>query len=145
MAESYASAVIPAPVDRVWQRFGDFAGLAEWHPAVTALELEGGAPTEVGVVRRLWLSDGSPIRERLTAFDSISRGYGYEMLEGPFQVRTYRAAVRLAPVTATGATFAEWSACYDTDADQEAELDRVFVTEVFASGLAGLARFYTDE
>ncbi|SDK09093.1 Polyketide cyclase / dehydrase and lipid transport [Actinopolyspora mzabensis] len=145
MAESYSSALVQAPVDRVWRVFGDFAALADWHPAIIAGELEqDSSPFAVGAVRELRLADGSTVRERLIAFDSLRRSYGYEMLEGPFQVRNYRAMVRVAPVTTTGATFAEWWASYDPapepDTDRAAELDRVFREDVFATGLAALGR-----
>ncbi|ASU78279.1 SRPBCC family protein [Actinopolyspora erythraea] len=141
MAESYSSALVDAPVERVWRVFGDFAALADWHPAITAGEIEqNSSPFVVGAVRKLWLADGSTVRERLVSFDSVRCSYGYEMLEGPFPVRNYRATVRVTPVTATGATFAEWSAHYDADADQVVELDRVFREDVFAAGLAALAR-----
>ncbi|SFT65942.1 Polyketide cyclase / dehydrase and lipid transport [Actinopolyspora lacussalsi subsp. righensis] len=150
MAQSYSSALVQVPVDRVWRVFGDFAALADWHPAITAGEIEqGSSPFAVGAVRKLRLADGSTVRERLVAFDSFRRSYGYEMLEGPFPVRNYRATVRVAPVTDTGVTFAEWSACYDITTDPEtdhraADLDRVFREDVFATGLAALGRICAE-
>lgn len=145
MAESYSSAIVEAPPERVWRVLGDFAALADWHPSITAGEIENdSSPFAAGAVRKLWLADGSTVRERLIAFDSSPRSYGYEMLEGPFPVRNYRAAVRVMPVTSTGATFAEWSARFDAEAEQIAELDRVFSEDVFAAGLAALTRICAD-
>ncbi|WP_019854654.1 SRPBCC family protein [Actinopolyspora mortivallis] len=145
MAESYASIVIAAPARRVWQWFGDFGGLAQWHPGIAELEMEDGAgPREVGAVRRLWLGDGTRVRERLVALDEVGHSHTYEMLEGPFPIRSYRATVRVRPVTATGESFAEWWARYDADAEREAELDRTFAEGVFATGLAELARRHAE-
>ncbi len=36
MATSYASTVIDAPADRVWERIRDFNGLASWHSGLVA-------------------------------------------------------------------------------------------------------------
>lgn len=139
MAKSYASAVIPAPADRVWSVVRDFNGLAESHPVITASTIEGGRPAaEVGCVRSLTLEDGGVVRERLVALDDQDRCYSYEMLEGPFPIRTYVATIRVRPITDSDESFVEWHAHYDAEAADEAELDRTFSAGVFATGLKGL-------
>ncbi|RCW43179.1 polyketide cyclase/dehydrase/lipid transport protein [Halopolyspora algeriensis] len=141
MAKAYASAVIAATADRVWQIVRDFNGLPEWHPAIASSEIEGSRPSaEVGCVRRLTMRDGGTVRERLTALDDLDRSYTYEIVEGPFPIRRYLATIRVAEITATGSAFAEWYAHYDADAADEPELDRTFSVGVFAAGLQGLSR-----
>ncbi|GAA2813468.1 SRPBCC family protein [Saccharopolyspora taberi] len=138
MAKSYASAVIPASVDAVWSVVREFNGLPEWHPGVEHSEIEGGGEVVVGCIRALRLADGAPVREQLTHLDDLARSTGYEMLEGPFPIRRYLATVRLAPVTDTGQTFAEWWVDFDAEAADEPELVRTLAGTVFAPGLAAL-------
>lgn len=139
MAKSYASAVIPASVEQVWAVVRDFDGLPQWHPAISSSSLADGArPTEVGAVRELALPDGGQIREQLVALDDVERSLSYEMLEGPFPIRSYRATVRAFPVSGGQQCFVEWYAHYDAEAADEAELDKTFGQGVFATGLRGL-------
>ncbi len=139
MAKSYASAVLPAPADRAWESVRDFDGLAGTHPGISASTIEDGRPaSEVGCVRRLTLRDGSVVRERLVALDDTDRSYTYEMLEGPFPIRSYVATIRVRPITSGQECFVEWYAHYDADAAEEEQLDRTFSAGVFATGLKGL-------
>ncbi|WP_433869541.1 SRPBCC family protein [Saccharopolyspora sp. CA-218241] len=145
MARSYASAVVDAPVEQVWELVRDFDGLPRWHPAIERSEIEGGGPADrIGAVRRLALSGGGEVRERLVALDDTARSTSYEFVTSPFPVRRYRATLRVAEDTAGGRSFVEWCADYDADAADEAELDRTFATGVFAAGLAGLQSHVTE-
>ncbi|GAB2664407.1 SRPBCC family protein [Saccharopolyspora gloriosae] len=145
MARSYASAVVPATADAVWELVRDFNGLPRWHPAIKTSEVEGGAsPAEVGAVRRLTLADGGVVRERLVALDDAARAYTYDITEGPFPVRSYRSTIRVLPITATGQAFVEWYSDYDADAGDEPNLDEVFATGVFGTGLRALGDHYAS-
>jgi Polyketide cyclase / dehydrase and lipid transport len=139
MPTSYASAVMPVPAERVWERIRDFGSIADWHPGIADGALEGdGAGDRVGSVRRLTGPSGEVFRERLVALDDVARSYTYDMLEGPFPVRFYRATMRVSAVTDTGYSFAEWEARYDADAQDEARLDKTITRGIFATGLAAL-------
>lgn len=139
MAKSYASAVIPAPADQVWQVVRDFDGVPHWHPGIAESTMADGAhSTEVGAVRHLTLGDGGTVRERLVALDDIQRLYTYDMLEGPFAIRTYRSTIRVAAITDTDQSFVEWYAHYDAEAADEADLDKTFAQGVYGAGLRGL-------
>lgn len=138
MALAYASAVIEAETGEVWRLVRDFDGLPGWHPAIATSEVEGGAAPSVGAVRRLSTPDGGVIREQLIALDDAARSCTYDIVESPFPVRSYRATLRLLPITATGGTFAEWYAHFDADGDDEAGLARNFEQGVFGAGLAAL-------
>lgn len=139
MAKSFASMVIPASADRVWAVVRDFNGLPAWHPAISASELADGAhPTEVGAVRELALADGATVREQLVALDDVERSYTYDMLSGPFPIRTYRSTVRVFPITDSDQSLVEWFAHYDAEAADEAELDKTFAQGVYGAGLQGL-------
>ena len=129
MAEALVSTVIDAPVDVVWDRFGDFNGWPRFLPRMVSSELEGGTGRgPVGAVRVIGLSDGRSIRERLVDYDATERTLAYEF-DGPhpFPVRTYRGRVRLWPVTATGQTFVAWTGTFDADGGDEARAQEMFV------------------
>jgi hypothetical protein len=140
MPRPYASAVIPARVEQVWDVARDFNGLPGWHPAIEASSLDSGTGAEVGAVRRLTLGDGGVVVERLLRLDDVDRLCTYEILESPFAVRRYVATFTFAPVTDTGHTFGQWWAEYDAEAADEAELTAFFSGGVFAGGLAGLQK-----
>jgi hypothetical protein len=140
MPKPYASAVLPVPADRVWERIRDFASIADWHPGIAAGEMEGGAAADqVGGVRRLTGSGGETFRERLVVLDDVERSYTYVFLESPFPAaRGYRATMRVTPVTDAGHAFAEWWATFDCDEKDEAQLTKIFERGVFGTGLAAL-------
>jgi hypothetical protein len=140
MPRPYASAVIPARVEQVWDVARDFNGLPGWHPAIEASSLDSGSGAEVGAVRRLTLGDGGVVVERLLRLDDVDRLCTYEILESPFAVRRYVATFTFAPVTDTGHTFGQWWAEYDAEAADETELTAFFSGGVFAGGLAGLQK-----
>lgn len=138
MPKPYASVVIDAPVDEVWALVRAFGGIADWHPALDTCELQEGGDLDVGAVRRLTSGDAVFV-ERMTALDDTARTQTYEFLESPFPVRSYRATIRVAPVTASGGTFAEWWADYEADEAETGRLTPFFRDAVFAAGLAELA------
>ena len=60
------SAVIDAPIDRVWAVLRDFNSHDRWHPAVARSRMENDVAGDVvGGVRRFSLSDGAELREQL--------------------------------------------------------------------------------
>ena len=62
------SAVIDAPIERVWAVLRDFNSHSAWHPAVGPSAIERGEPADqVGCVRNFTLKDGNQIREQLLA------------------------------------------------------------------------------
>ena len=140
MPRPYASAVIAAPVEKVWGAVRGFDEVSAWHPAIDASSLDsGGSGAEVGAVRRLTLAGGGgTVVERLLSVDDAARRFSYQILESPFAVRRYIATLELAPVTDSGQTFAQWWAEYDAEGADEAQLTEFFSGAVFAGGLAGL-------
>jgi hypothetical protein len=138
MPKPYASSVLPISADLAWEYLRDFGNIAEWHPGIATGEMEEGAGDRVGSVRRLTGPGGEVFRERLVALDDGERLYTYDMIEGPFPIRSYRATLRLAPVTDSGLAFADWHAFFDADEKDEAQLMKTFARGVFATGLDAL-------
>jgi uncharacterized protein YndB with AHSA1/START domain len=142
MATSYASAVINASPDEVWSIVRDYGNLAEWAPSIETCEIEGGGDVRVGAIRRLTGPGGGVFRERLVALSDADRTLSYEFVESPLPVRAVLATMRVAPVTATGTTFVEWSSSFDADAKDEETVKKIFNKAVYAAGLEALGKAF---
>ncbi|RSO37042.1 SRPBCC family protein [Streptomyces sp. WAC 06725] len=140
MPEAFAGAVIPAPVATVWHVVRDFGGLATWQPAVAGCVLaEAEAPDRVGCVRTLSMADGETVVESLLALDDHRRSLTYGIVSSPYAVQSYRATMRVVPLTATDETFVAWSVDFDCDRSDTDELTETFRTSILTAGLRGLA------
>ncbi len=143
MAFAYASGIVAAPAEPVWALVRRFDALPEWHPAVAECEmLDGGDPAAVGAHRRQVLAGGGVAEARLVSLDDDARTLRYEMLDGPFAVRSYLSTVRVAPVTVGGGAFVEWWGRYDADHADEEELRRQLGVEVYQAGVEALQRWF---
>ncbi len=140
MPEAFAGAVIPARVATVWRVVRDFGGLAAWQPAVAGCVLaDAAAPDRVGCVRTLAMADGQTVVESLLALDDRARSLTYGIVSSPYPVRSYRATLRVLPVTAADEAFVGWSVTFDCDRADADELTEIFRNDIFAGGLRGLA------
>jgi Polyketide cyclase / dehydrase and lipid transport len=144
MARAYASSVINAPIDKVWDRIRDFNALANWHPAVAKSAIEGGEPSgQVGCVRVLTLQNGATIREQLLEMSDLGHHYSYSILEGPLPVANYRATLRLRRISDGNRTYGEWSASFDPDPPEKQEEAEDFVSNaVFQGGFDALKKHF---
>ena len=141
MSKVYVSAVIDAPVDRVWAATRDFNGLPSWVPAIAKSHIEGGGRGDaVGSVRVLELQDGGLIRERLLTLSDSERSCTYSILDGPLPVANYVATFSFRPITADGRTFAEWTADFDVTEGEESAMLELIGNGVFAPGFAQVTK-----
>lgn len=114
MGQCYNSAVIAAPVDRVWQALRDFHDLSWAAGVVEKVETLGNkAGTEVGAQRVL----NGAFRETLIELDDNQRRLRYTMDDGPGPVASdaverYVGTLQLRPVTVGEGTFVEWTSEY---------------------------------
>lgn len=105
----WTSAVIHGPVEKVWARMRDFAGMADWHPDITRMHmLDGSRSDKVSGVRD-FLFAGSPINEELLHLDDLNRSFSYRITRCELPWINYVSGARLWPVTGTGETFAVWT------------------------------------
>ena len=144
MARSYASTVIDAPADKVWERIRDFNGLSDWHGgSVSTSEIEAGkSGDQVGGVRSFTLGDGTHLREQLLEHSDLSRSYTYDFQKTPFDVDNYCATIRVTPVTDGNKSFVEWWTTFDCDRDQQGHWTTFFASEVFQGGLDALKQHF---
>ncbi|MBL8535758.1 MAG: SRPBCC family protein, partial [Betaproteobacteria bacterium] len=94
------SAIIDAPIGRVWEILRDFNSHTEWHPIVASSSIEGGEPSDrVGCVRSFVLRDGAHVREQLIALSDREHRFTYCILDADVPLERYVATVQLKPVT----------------------------------------------
>jgi hypothetical protein len=143
MVKVFESAVIGAPVEKVWGVVRDFNGLPVWHPAIAKSEIEGGkAADSVGCIRNFYLTDGDNIREQLLALDDVNHRCDYTILKSGMALTDYHAVLSLVPVTETDQTLAIWSAEFDTAPEDKESLAEVVGKGVFLGGLMALKEFF---
>ncbi|RBO54740.1 SRPBCC family protein [Rhodovulum sp. BSW8] len=142
MARAYASAVIPAPIEKVWEILRDFNGLPSWHPAIERSEIEDGRSADaVGAVRSFHLAGGAGhVREKLLSLDDSAFTLSYSFVKPAFPVENYIARIALFPVSETGETFALWEAVFDEAPEDRGKYGPVISEGVFAAGWAALKR-----
>jgi hypothetical protein len=144
MAKTYASAVIPAAPGAVWSVVRDFNGLPNWTPFVAESRIEQNkAADQIGCIRNFRLKDGGKIREQLLALSDYEMSFAYAILESPMGVENYVATLKLAPITETDQTFAEWQAEFDAAPDKVDGLVQHIGRNVFVAGLAALKQRFS--
>ena len=137
MARAYRTAVIHAPIEKVWATIRDFNALPSWHPAIARSEIEGGrASDSVGCVRSFYVQDGGHLREQLLSVSDTGHSFAYSILVSPMPVANYVASFRLTRITVGNQTLAEWFADFDITSGDD------MVTNigdgVFVAGFAAL-------
>lgn len=101
------SVEIAAPPEKVWAAVKDFAGIAQWNPAVGKSSGVGGnAP---GAQRTLVFANGESLLEDLDSYDEAAHEYRYR-LHAPnlkaLPASSYSATLKLAPLD--GKTSVAW-------------------------------------
>lgn len=76
----------------LWDQFGGWCAIAEWHPAVKTCEESKQGDD---VFRKLTLQDGGVIMEKLVEKGDAS--YTYEITESPLPVKNYKASFSIVP------------------------------------------------
>ncbi|MEO1266339.1 MAG: SRPBCC family protein [Pseudomonadota bacterium] len=143
MARVYVSSVIDAPAVKVWDRVRDFNGLPKWHPRIRDSRIEEALPPDkVGCVRNFNLQNGDNLREQLLGLSDYDMFCTYSMLDGPMPLSDYIATLRLTPVTEGDRTFIEWSAEFECEPENEADLVDGIGRNVFQGGFDALKRHF---
>lgn len=121
MTKVFVSAVIDAPVEKVWAKVRDFNNLPEWHPKFSRSHIEGGLPSDrIGCVRNFDIAGGGgTIRERLLELSDIDYTFRYCILTSPLAVEGYVAQLTLYPVTVGNKTVGIWTAEFEMTSDDE--------------------------
>jgi NADPH:quinone reductase-like Zn-dependent oxidoreductase len=140
------SAVIDAPIDRVWEILRDFNSHHKWHPAVIHSQMENDLVGDVvGGVRRSNLNNATELREQLLSHSDVEHTYTYCILDSPLPLFDYLATVRLRPVTDGSQTFWDWRSQFRTTPERAEELKRLVGKEICESGITGLRTFLAEK
>lgn len=136
MTKIFVSAVIDAPVEKVWAQVRDFNNMPDWHPKFSRSHIEGGSPSDrIGCIRNFDIAGGGgTIRERLLELSDIEYSFRYCILTSPLAVRGYVAQLTLYPVTVGDKTVGIWTAEFEPTDDNEAG-----TVDAVANGTFGLA------
>lgn len=128
MTKVFISAILDAPIDKVWAKVRDFNNLPKWHPKFSRSHIEGGLPSDrIGCVRNFDIVDnGGTIRERLLELSDVDYSFRYCIIDSPLPVDNYVAQLTLYPVTADNSTVGIWTAEFDvTNGDEAGVVDAV--------------------
>ena len=124
MTKVFVSAVIDAPIERVWGKVRDFNNLPKWHPKFSRSHIEDGLPSDrIGCIRNFDIAGGGgTIRERLLTLSDIDHTFTYCILTSPLPVAGYVATLKLYPVTVGNQTLGMWTAEFDVTSGKEADV-----------------------
>ena len=135
------SAIIDAPIERVWAVLRDFNSHDRWHDVVDQSRIEGGEPSSrVGCVRNFTLKDGNQIREQLLGLSDTEYKSTYSIVEATVPLQRYVATITLKPVTDGNRTFWHWESTFGTPPGQERELGDMVAQGVYEAGFENLRR-----
>ena len=138
-AHIFISSVIDAPIDDVWEKIRDFNALPAWHPGIADSRIENGEPSDkVGCIRNFNLKDGGNIREQLLTLSDVDYQCTYSILISPMPLENYQATLRLVPITDGNRTYAEWTAEFSCQPEDEEELVNNIGNGVFQAGFDAL-------
>ena len=140
------SAVIEAPLERVWSVLRDFNSHHRWHPAVARSQIENDLDGDVvSGVRRFSLTDGTELREQLLHHSDRDTAFTYSILDSPLPLFDYVATVRLKSVTDGNQTFWEWRSQFHTPGDRATELESFIGNQLYEAGFTGLRTFLAEQ
>lgn len=136
------SAIIDAPIERVWPILRDFNSHTAWHPIVAESAIENGEPSDqVGCVRNFTLKDGNHIREQLLALSDEEYISTYCILDATIPMQRYVATVQLKRVTDGDRTFWHWQSTFETPRGREREFADLVGKGVYEAGFEGLRTY----
>jgi carbon monoxide dehydrogenase subunit G len=121
-AKVFCSSVINGPLDAVWARVRDFAGMAEWHPGITQMHMLGGVRADkVSGVREFMFGEGR-LHERLTFLSDRDHAFRYTIEQSPMPWLNYHAGAHFRPITDSNCTFAVWTADWTASPNDDVAL-----------------------
>jgi hypothetical protein len=118
----------------LWERFGGWCAIAEWHPAIKSCE-----ETKEGddTFRLLTLQDGATIKEKLLDRSGVS--YRYAIIESPLPVKNYEAQFSVVPDDDDlDEVNVVWAATYDAADGKDDKEARKTIDGIFKDGIANI-------
>ena len=136
------SAIIDAPIERVWAVLRDFNSHTAWHPVVAeSASRTTSVATRSAACATSRCKDGNHIREQLLALSDRDHISTYCILDATLPLQRYVATVQLKPVTDGDRTFWHWQSTFDTPRGREREFADLVGKGVYEGGFEGLRAF----
>lgn len=125
----------------LWDRFGGWCAIAEWHPAVKSCEeVKEGNDT----FRKLTLQDGATIKEKLLDKSGVS--YRYAIVESPLPVKNYEAQFSIVPDDDNeDEVNIVWAATYDAADGKDDKEARKTIDGIFKDGIKTIETMIGDK
>jgi hypothetical protein len=125
----------------LWDRFGGWCAIAEWHPAVKSCTESKEGDAEF---RTLTLADGGKIKEKL--LDKSGTSYRYAIVESPLPVKNYEAQFSVTPDDDDEDEInIVWAATYDAADGKEDKEARKTIDGIFKDGIASIKEKLGDK
>lgn len=134
----YNSAVIQAPVEKVWETLRNFHDFSWSAKVISKIETEGN-PEQIGVKRVL----NGVFFETLLALDDVERKMRYSIDDGPDAVSKdnvagYIGQIKVFPITDDNSTFVLWSSRWESGGEGTKE----FCDPIYRGLLADLQQHF---
>jgi hypothetical protein len=131
--ESKASRTSSQSVDAVWQKIGDFCGIANWHPAIAKCDLSADKKD-----RTLTLKGGGTIVEHLVRWSDKTHSYTYKIVSGPLPVDGYVSTLHVRAAKSGSGSVISWRGHYTAKGASDDDAKKA-IDGVYDSGLTALA------
>jgi len=130
--ESSVRATTKTSVDTVWQKVGDFCGIAVWGGGIAHCELSADHKQ-----RTLTLGNGAKVIEELVRWSDKHHSYTYRIVSSPLPVDHYESTLRVIPDKVGTGSVIIWQGKYKAKGASEADAKKI-IDGIYNSGLAGL-------
>lgn len=113
------TAIIDAPIDRVWAMISDFRGLMRWHPMVLKCEATG---SRRGATRKVHF-DGWWATELLSDIDDAAHTLNYLITDSSRPINIGASGCMALSATEDGSTYLEWTTRQAPDSPDGGQLE----------------------
>jgi len=131
--ESRAFRTTSQSVDAVWQKIGDFCGIAQWHPAIAGCQLSADK-----MDRTLTLKGGGTIVEHLVRWSDKHHYYRYKIVSSPLPVDNYESTIHVKAAKSGSGSVITWHGHYSAKGASDADAKKA-IDGVYDAGLTALA------
>eukprot|EP01114_Cavostelium_apophysatum_P004242 TRINITY_DN14425_c0_g1_i1.p1 TRINITY_DN14425_c0_g1~~TRINITY_DN14425_c0_g1_i1.p1 ORF type:complete len:180 (+),score=16.72 TRINITY_DN14425_c0_g1_i1:86-625(+) len=130
----FASNIVPAPFEAVWEFIGDFGNVTWMGGFILDSKIVQGSDNAPGCVRKVGFAEGRYSLEKLTTYqleDNFvyynSKSYSYEVQfitpgQFPGSLLNYKSTMLVKSITANNQTYMEWKSDFDTEQSQQANM-----------------------
>lgn len=133
MTKVSMSTKLDVSATEAWQLIGGFNTLPDWHPAVEKSEL-----TEEGQVRKLSLTGGGSIVEKLEKIDDKERTYTYSIVDSPLPISNYTSTITVRDTD--DGTVMDWSSEFNAVGAENDAVDAI--QGIYQAGFDNLKKMF---